>query len=82
MTQNKAKPDQEAPLRAILGIVHAHHFRGGKWGKSSGSRLSTISKFASVQFLYTLTPDGYFRIFGQNKVTKMCLKYILTRYYK
>ena len=51
---NKAKPDQEAPLRAILGIVHAHHFRGGKWGKLSGSRLSTISKFASIQFL---SPD-------------------------
>ena len=60
---NKAEPDQEALLRAISGIVHAHHSGGGKWGKLSGSRLSTISKFASIQFLYTLTSDGYFRIF-------------------
>ena len=28
-----------------------------------GSRLSTISKFASIQFIDTLMSDGYFRTF-------------------
>ena len=50
-------------LRAISGIVHAHHSCGGKRGKLSGSRLSTIFKFASIQFSDTLTSAGYFRIF-------------------
>ena len=36
-------------LRAISGIVHAHHSCGGKRGKLSGSRLLTIFKFASIQ---------------------------------
>ena len=35
-------------LRAISGIVHAHLSCGGKRGKLSGSRLSTIFKFASI----------------------------------
>ena len=56
-------------LRAISGIVHAHHFCGGKQGKLSGSRISTISKFASIQFIDKLTADGYFRIFWTNTVT-------------
>ena len=37
-------------LRAISGIVHVHHSCGGKRGKLSGSRLSIISKFESIQF--------------------------------
>ena len=64
-------------LRANSGIVHAHHSCGGKRGKLSGTRLSTIFKFASIQVLDTFTSGGYFRIFGQNKVTKMCPKYLL-----
>ena len=50
-------------LRSISGIVQAHHSCSGKQGKLSGSRLSTISKFASMQLLDTLTSDGYFCIF-------------------
>ena len=57
------------PLRAISGIVHAHHSCGGKRGKLSGSRLSTIFKFASIQVSDTFTSGGCFR-----KVTKMCPK--------
>ena len=49
-------------LRAISGIVHAHHSCGGKQGKLSGSRLSTIFKFASIQVSDTLTSGGYFRV--------------------
>ena len=43
-------------LRSISGIVHVHHScgggggGGGKRGKLSGSRLSIISKFESIQF--------------------------------
>ena len=37
-------------LRAISVFVHAHHSCGGKRGKLSGSRLSTIFKFASKRF--------------------------------
>ena len=35
----------------------------GKWEKLSGSCLSTISKFVSIQSSDTPTSDGYFRIF-------------------
>ena len=41
-------------LRVISGIVHAHHSCGGKRGKLSGSCLSTIFKFASIQVSDTL----------------------------
>ena len=48
-------------LRVISGLVHAQHFCGGKRVKLYWSRLSTISKFASIQFIDTLsTSDGYF----------------------
>ena len=47
----------------ISGIVHAHHSCGGKQGKLSGSRLSTIFKFASIQVSDTITSSGYFRNF-------------------
>ena len=50
-------------FRAISGIVHAHHSCSGKGGKLSGSCLSTIFKFASIQVSETLMSDGYFRIF-------------------
>ena len=39
---------KSSSLRAISGIVNAHHSYGGKRGKLSGSRLSTIFKFASI----------------------------------
>ena len=52
---------QTAISRAISGIVHAHHSCSGKRGKLSGSRLSTIFKFASI--LVSDTSGGYFRIF-------------------
>ena len=54
-------------LRAISGIVHAHHSCGGKRGKLSGSRLSTIFQFASIQVSDTLTSGGYFLIFWTKK---------------
>ena len=66
-------------LRAISGIVHAYHSCDGKREKLFRSGLSTISKFASVQFLDKLTSDGFS---GQNKVTKTCQKYLLARCYK
>ena len=64
-------------LRAISGIVHAHHSCGGKRGKLSGSHLSTIFKFASIQVSDTLTSADISAFSGQNKVTKMCPKYLL-----
>ena len=54
-------------LRAISGIVHAHHSCGGKQGKMSGSRLSTIFKFASIPVSDTLTSGECFRIFWTKK---------------
>ena len=69
-------------LRAISGIVHAHHSCGGKRGKLSGSRLSTIFKFASIQGSDTFTSGGCFFHFLDKKVIKMCPIYLLTRYYK
>ena len=54
---------QRSSLRAISGIVHAHHSCGGKRGKLSGPRLSTIFKFASIQVSDTFTSGGYLRIF-------------------
>ena len=50
-------------LREISGIVHGHHSCGGKQEKLSGSRLSTIFKFASIQVSDMFTSGGYFRIF-------------------
>ena len=69
-------------LRAISGIVHAHHSCGGKRGKLHGSRLSTIFKFASIRFQIRLRLVDISALSGQNKVTKICPKYLLTRYYK
>ena len=67
------------PLRAISGIVYSRHSCRGKRGKLSGSRLSTISKFASKQFFKKKFRQKDISAFsGQNKVTKMCPKYILT----
>ena len=42
----------------------------------------TIYKFGSLHLSESEISDGYFGISGQNKVTKMCPKYLLTRYYK
>ena len=50
-------------LRTISGIVHAHHFCGGKQGKLSGSCLSTIYDIRAIQFSEILMSDGYFHIF-------------------
>ena len=62
---NKRPPALPEPhsFRAISGIVHAHHSCGWKWGKLSGSRLSSIFKFTSIQVSDTFTSSGYFRIF-------------------
>ena len=54
-------------LRAISGIVHAHHSCGGEQGKLSGSRLSTIFRFASIQVSDTFTSGECFRIFWTKK---------------
>ena len=50
-------------IKGNFGFVHAHHSCGGKRGKLSGSRLSTIFKFASIQVLHTFRSGRYFRIF-------------------
>ena len=47
----------------------------------NGSRLSTISKFASIQFLIRLRQMDISAFSGQNEVTKMRPKYLLTHYY-
>ena len=52
-------------LRAILGIVH--HSCGGKRGKMSGSRLSTIFKFTSISVSDTFTSGECFHIFWTRK---------------
>ena len=58
----KKNSPNDNPLRAISGIIHAHYSCGRKRGKLSGSRLSTIFKFASIQVSDTLTSGGYFCI--------------------
>ena len=42
----------------------------GKEESCLGPVFSTIYKFGSIQFSDMLMSDGYFRIFGQNKVSK------------
>ena len=69
-------------LRAISGIARAHHSCSGKRGKLSGFCLSTIFKFASIQEFRYVYVWWMFPHFLDKKVTKMCPKYLLTRYYK
>ena len=57
----------KAILKGNSGIVHADHSCGGKRGKLSGSRLSTIFKFASIQVSDTFTSGGCFCIFWTKK---------------
>ena len=54
-------------LRAISGIVHTHHSCGGKRGKLSGSRLSTINRV--VRYAYFVCQMDNSAFSGQNKVS-------------
>ena len=76
-------------LLSILGIVHAHHSCGRGGGGGGGNVESCLSPifrpFSNshqyrCQIRLRLVDISAFS--GQNRVTKMCPKYLLTRYYK
>ena len=69
-------------LKGNLGYCPCAPFLRRETGKLSGSRLLTISKFASIQFIDRLRSDGFSAFSGQHKITKICTKYLLTHYYK
>ena len=74
---------KSSSLRAISGIVHAHHSCGGKRGESClGPVFRPFSNSHQYRFQIRLRLVDISAFSGQNKVTKMCPKYILTRYYK
>ena len=69
-------------LRAISGIVHAHHSCGGKREKLSRPVFRPFSNSHQYGFQIRLRLVDISAFSGQNKVIEMCPKYLLTRYYK
>ena len=70
-------------LRTISGIFHAQPFMWRETGKVvlvPSFQQFTHSDQYSFQICVCQMDISAFS--GQNKVTKMCLKYLLTRYYK
>ena len=63
--------------RVISNNFHAHHSCVEKQKSCLDPVFPTIYDFGSLQFSDTLMSGGYFRLFLQTKVTKMCPKYIL-----
>ena len=69
-------------LRAISDIVHVHHSCGGKRGKLPRPVFRPYSDSHQYRFQIRLRLVDISAFSGQNKVTKMCPKYLLARYYK
>ena len=67
-------------LKTYAAISHSHLFRVWKQVKLSGSCLSTFHGFGSTQLSDILIQYPCSDIYRQNKVIKVCPKYLLTFY--
>ena len=67
-------------LKTYAAISNAHLSRVCKRGKLSGSCLSTINGFGSTQLPIFLCHIGVPTFSWQNKVMKVCPKYLLTSF--
>ena len=70
----------ELLLKTYAAISNAHLSRVCKQGKLSGSCLSTLNGFGSIQLPIFLCHIGVPTFSSQNKVIKVCSKYLLTSF--